>query len=98
MIHCRGPVYSDIPDCELKDKIMTKYVRFGVYTTLDTALRLGAQSVVMPLISSNPIEISAKLTIVNTIEWVTASVPGSLKTITICVSDLQAFETTKKYF
>ena len=63
----------------------------GVYTTLDTAQKLGAESVAVPLISNDPLDICAKSLIVNTIEWVTASDPSALKDIIICVSDPQAF-------
>jgi len=64
----------------------------SVYSTLDTAQKLGAESVAIPLISADPLDICAKSIIVNTIEWVTVSDPSALKDITICVSDPQAFQ------
>jgi hypothetical protein len=64
----------------------------GVYTTLDTAQKLGAESVAIPLICNDPLDVCAKSLIANTIEWVTASDPSALKDIIICVSDPQAFQ------
>ena len=38
IVHCRGPIYSDIPgEGEAKNKTLENSLRMSVYTTLDTA-------------------------------------------------------------
>ena len=91
IVHCRGLMYTDIPDGPYKDKIFKNSMRMAVYTALDTAQRLGAQSVAIAPVSTNPLDMSQQFMVITTIEWATVCGPNNLKAIKICASDLETF-------
>ena len=66
-------------------------MRMAVYTALDTAQRLGAQSVAIAPVSTNPLDMSQQFMVITTIEWATVCGPNNLKAIKICASDLETF-------
>lgn len=98
IIHSRGPIWDEIPDSDAKPKIFQNSIRMSTYTIFDTAMRLGAVTVAMPPCAKNSVEVTSKSQIVNVIEYCCVCDPGSLKSITLCISDPNTYQTYKTVF